>query len=131
MTPPFVNRTRELAALTRWWEAENQAAVVWGRRRVGKTALLQHYVQDKPVVFHTGADRGEVDELRLLAEHAAAALPGGLRDPSERPYTTWDDALDDLAARASERPTLLVLDEFPVTANGKIDRRALPEPAAA
>ncbi len=32
----------------------------------GKTALLQRFVVDKPVVFHTGADRGEVDELRLL-----------------------------------------------------------------
>jgi AAA+ ATPase superfamily predicted ATPase len=110
---PFVNRARELAALTRWWETENQSAVVWGRRRVGKTALLQRYIQDKPVVFHTGADRGEADELRLLAEQAAVALPGGLRNPSERPYTTWDDALDDLANRASRRPTLLVLDEFP------------------
>lgn len=113
MTPPFVNRARELAALNRWWETEDQAAAVWGRRRVGKTALLQQFITDKRVAFHTGADRGEVDELRLLSVQVAASLPGGLRDPAERPYTTWDDALDDLAARASDRPTLLVLDEFP------------------
>jgi AAA+ ATPase superfamily predicted ATPase len=109
----FVNRTRELAALTRWWNAQDRAAVVWGRRRVGKTALLQRFVRDKAVVFHTGADRGEVDELRLLADEVAVALPGGLRDLGVRPYTSWDDALDDLGARTSERPALLVLDEFP------------------
>lgn len=108
----FVNRTKELAALSRWWETQDQAAVVWGRRRVGKTLLLQHFVADKRVVFHTGADRGEVDELRLLANRVATSLPGGLRDLATRPYTSWDDALDDLGARASTR-TLLVLDEFP------------------
>ncbi|MFZ0217143.1 MAG: ATP-binding protein [Candidatus Dormiibacterota bacterium] len=109
----FVNRIRELAALQRWWERSEQAAVVWGRRRVGKTALLQHFAQDKPLVFHTGADRGERDELRLVASLAAASLQGGLRDLGQRPYTSWDDALDDLAERAVDRPTLLVLDEFP------------------
>jgi uncharacterized protein len=112
-TPPFVNRTRELAALARWWGAQDQAAMVWGRRRVGKTALLQRFVDDKPVVFHTGANRGEVDELRLLSGEVAASLPGGFRDLAVRPYTTWDDALDDLATLASNRPTLVVFDEFP------------------
>jgi uncharacterized protein len=113
VTQPFVNRTRELALLQSWWETQTQAAVIWGRRRVGKTALVQRFVRDKPVVFHTGADRGELGELYLLAQGVASALPGGLRDLTQRPYTTWDDALDDLATRASGRPTLLVLDEFP------------------
>lgn len=113
MVQAFVNRTRELASLARWWETQDQAAVVWGRRRVGKTALLQRFVGDKPVVFHTGAGRGEGDELRLLSAQVAVTLPGHVRDPGERPYTDWDDALDDLAARASEQPVLLVLDEFP------------------
>ena len=109
----FVNRNRELAALERWWDAETQAAVVWGRRRVGKTALLQRFVGGKPSVFHTGADRGQADELRLLSEKVSRTLPRGLRDLDIRPYTNWDDALDDLATRAAESPLMLVLDEFP------------------
>jgi len=109
----FVNRVRELEQLERWWASQRQSAAVWGRRRVGKTALLQHFAADKPALFHTGADRGEGDELALLSQHVSAVLPDELRDPGERPYRDWDDALDDLAARAVDRPALLVLDEFP------------------
>lgn len=109
----FVNRTRELASLTRWWDTQQQAAVVWGRRRVGKTALLQHFAKGKTALFLTGANRGEPDELRMLSDRVAATLPGGLRDLMTRPYTGWDDALEDLAARAANEPVLLVLDEFP------------------
>lgn len=110
---PFVNRIGELAALDRWWRTQDQAAMVWGRRRVGKTALIQRFVSDKPTVFHTGGGRGEIDELGLLSVRVAQSFPGGLRDLVARPYTTWDDALDDLAARATQRPVLAVLDEFP------------------
>jgi len=109
----FVNRVEELAKLDRWWTSQHQSAVVWGRRRVGKTALLQHFAFKKPTVFHTGADRGEVDELALLATLVHQVLPGGSRDLGTRPYTTWDDALDDLAARTTDRSALLILDEFP------------------
>lgn len=109
----FVNRSRELAELERWWHGHASAAVVWGRRRVGKTALVQRFAEGKRVIFHTGAGRGELGELALLSNQAAEAMPGGLRSPAERPYTDWDDALEDLAARAADRPALLVLDEFP------------------
>jgi AAA+ ATPase superfamily predicted ATPase len=109
----FLNRTKELGALDRWWTGQSQSAVVWGRRRVGKTTLLQQFAHNKSAVFHTGAARGEVGELRLLADHVAATLPGGIRDIAARPYANWDDALDDLASRAAQQPALLILDEFP------------------
>ncbi len=109
----FVNRTAELRALDRWWKAHARAAVVWGRRRVGKTALLQQFASDKRSVFHTGAGRGDRGELALLSRQVAALGLRGLRDLDQRPYTNWDDALDDLAERAARTPVLLVLDEFP------------------
>lgn len=103
MTPKrstaFVNRERELASLEEWWAGGGQAAVVWGRRRVGKTALLQRFVSDKRAIFHTGADRGEPGELGAISEIAARVLPGGLRDLVARPFNSWDDLLEDLAAR--------------------------------
>lgn len=113
----FLNREAELARLERWWARGGRAAVVWGRRRVGKTWLLQQFARDKPTIFHTGAGRLAVDELRLLSA-AAANLPSvSSRDVRSRPYTDWDDALDDLELRAQDGPVLVVLDEFPELAS--------------
>jgi AAA+ ATPase superfamily predicted ATPase len=111
----FVNRTEELARLEAWWRRPRaRLALVWGRRRVGKTALVQEFVRDKPrVVFHTAAGRPREAELRLLSRLVAAAVPTGARDLLGRPFADWDDALEFLAEAATAEPVLLVLDEFP------------------
>ncbi|WP_131792575.1 ATP-binding protein, partial [Candidatus Protofrankia datiscae] len=97
----FVNRTEELAALERWWASTDpRPAVVWGRRRVGKTALLHRFAAGRRSVFHTGAGRAAPGELAQLSRQVADSLPGRFRDLLARPYTDWDDALDDLAAAA-------------------------------
>ena len=109
----FVNRVEELAALERWWGEGRRPALVWGRRRVGKTALLQHFARRRRAVFHTGAGRSPAGELSQLSRQVAAFGPAGVRDLLARPYADWDDALDHLAEVAATEPLLLVLDEFP------------------
>lgn len=110
----FVNRTAELAALERWWSgADPRMAMVWGRRRVGKTALVRRFADGRPAVFHTGAGRGQGTELAVLAQQVRGLGTSGVRDLATRGYTDWDDALDHIATMAEREPLLLVLDEFP------------------
>ena len=109
----FVNRRDELTALDRWWNtARARPGLVWGRRRVGKTALIAHFARDKRMVFYTGVGGTAGMELQgLSAEAASLSTPE--RDLNEHPFRDWRDALRFLFARAEEAPLLLVLDEFP------------------
>ena len=78
-----MNREDELASLRSWWHRPDaRPAPVWGRRRVGKTALLQHFAAASgvPVVFHTGTGEAAGAEVATLSRHIAALLPDPLRN---------------------------------------------------
>ncbi|MFI7585909.1 ATP-binding protein [Spongisporangium articulatum] len=110
----FVNRVRELADLHTWAErTDARPGLVWGRRRVGKTALLQEFARGRRSVFHTGAGRAAQGELLQLSRQVAAEGLSTLRDLTARPFHDWDDALEHLAGAARNEPLLVVLDEYP------------------
>lgn len=108
----LIGRGAEQAALSGFARGKNSGAtlgIVWGRRRVGKSFLLETLVQEAGG-FYFEAQRGssaealrELGERLAVYQHAAAPL---LLD-------NWDRAVDALLALGRERVTLVVLDEFP------------------
>ncbi len=110
--PKFVNREQELIALER--ACSPGMAVVSGRRRVGKTALLDHFAERRRAIFLPGTRAPVAEAMRRLEERIrqiATPAPGDLLDLGH--LESWDAALGYLIARAAEQPLLLVLDEFP------------------
>lgn len=110
--PKFVNREQELRALDR--ACGPGMAVVSGRRRVGKTALLDAFAGARRAIFLPGTRAPVAEAMRRLEERirtVAPPAPGDLLDLGH--LGTWDAALGYLIARAAEEPLLLVLDEFP------------------
>lgn len=110
----FVNRERELAALRRAAGAQPGMVVVSGRRRVGKTALLDRFCDDRPSVFLPGTRAPVREALRRFEERLRGVLPpqpGDLLDLGH--FETWDAALGYVLARTREEPLLVVFDEFP------------------
>src|SRR4051794_11380396 len=112
MAKEFLNRVDELAALLDQWEAADaRYFVVWGRRRVGKTELLNRFASGKRAFFFEATDTTEVSQLRALSEELAAVSGNSLL--AAQPVTTWPAALAAIEqfAAAGER-TVVVLDEF-------------------
>lgn len=86
--------------------------VVSGRRRQGKTLLLESLCEELDGLYFTvPEDMPPEEHLRRLAE-AIASHTGGLPPRLEN----WDQGIDALFALGAEKPTLVVLDEFPYMA---------------
>lgn len=86
--------------------------VVSGRRRQGKTLLLESLCEELGGLYFTvPEDMPSEEHLRRLAE-AIAGQTGGLPPRLEN----WDQGIDALFALGAQKPTLVVLDEFPYMA---------------
>jgi hypothetical protein len=114
----FVGRHIELHALDRFLQAPQAGlAILYGRRRVGKTALLEHWLSHGPreSLYWTATMKGAAALLRDLSQ-AVLRSDQGFTAPVPESFTfpSWEAALDRLGdiAEASPKPYVVVLDEF-------------------
>ena len=108
----FVGRDRELAVLEELVDSgDPEFFVLYGRRRVGKTELLQQLCEGRRAVYFLAAQVREKDNLRAFRD----ALKEGLGDPllDTIEFPDWSAALGFAAERAGDERLVLVLDEFP------------------
>jgi len=108
----FLDRDEELSRLDRLARRPGGGlAVVYGRRRVGKTRLLLQWCERNDGLY-TVADQSSADiQRRYFAQVAARRLPGF----ADVDYPDWRSLLARLSAeaRTSRWRGPIVLDEFP------------------
>ncbi len=112
----FVARTKELGILEDAYATDTfQMVVVYGRRRVGKTRLLQEFCAPKPhVAYFTARETSANRNLQLLSE---ALLNTTGRSTDATPvYPSMDAALRAAFARGRDERLVFVIDEFPYLA---------------
>lgn len=83
--------------------------IVSGRRRQGKSFLLQALAEACGGLYFAATEATEADSLRLFAN----ALGRYTGKPVEAPFRDWDDAIPYMFQQFSGRPTVVVIDEFP------------------
>ena len=65
----FVGRQKELAELhIRYQSDQFEFAVFYGRRRVGKTTLINEFCKDKNAIYFVGIESTEQDNLALMSK---------------------------------------------------------------
>ena len=116
---PFINRVREVAYLDRILaSAKAELVLLYGRRRVGKTALLRHVAgrSEFPVLYHVAAQTTRTDELNRFSLRLAESF----RDEVVRtqPFSNWESVWLYLAQKAEAKPFGLMLDEFSYAVEG-------------
>lgn len=111
----FVGRDKEMNVLEALYQKDSfEFAVIYGRRRVGKTTLINEFIKGKKAIFYPGIDSNEKQNLELFSNSIMAATAGidaniGFRD--------FHDAFEYVYKTAEKERLILVIDEYPYLAN--------------
>lgn len=103
--PSTMNAARAVTTSDRF-----EMAILYGRRRIGKTFLISKFIENKPAIFFTAQEVNDRTNLELFTRRVCEffGLPAdGLQ------FRSWDSAFEFIADRAKEQRLVLALDEFP------------------
>src|SRR5215469_17634723 len=106
------DRETEWAELTEFATSDELGAtlgLVYGRRRQGKTLLLESLALELGGFMFAATQQSEAQNLADLG--AAYAAYRKLRQPVV--FRSYREALDELLRLGEERPTAVIIDEFP------------------
>jgi uncharacterized protein len=107
----LLDRVAELAWLNEGWgSGRAELRILYGRRRVGESALLDEFARGQRHVLYQAVEGSVADQLRDLTNAVLACE----EDPLLRaaPLANWDVALAQFARMASGGPLLVILDEY-------------------
>ena len=111
----FFGRERELADLNKRYDrGKFECAVIYGRRRIGKTSLINEFCQDKPTVFFSALNASAEENLEALS---FSIFVKNNNDAVSAPvYSNFDDAFAQITKMAEKERLVFVIDEYPYLA---------------
>ena len=110
----FVGRQQELNTLHKLYNSGKfEFAVIYGRRRVGKTALISEFSKDKDTIFFTGVETNAKQNLDNFSRCIMEYSTGTAVDSS---FVSFQAALEYVFELAKTKRLVLVIDEYPYVA---------------
>ncbi|BDI28848.1 ATPase AAA [Capsulimonas corticalis] len=121
---PFYNRVRERKSLADALNSpRSEMLIVYGRRGVGKSALLDQALKDAnlPSLYYRATRRTLALQLEALTDAAREAFPDAFLGQSFESLTVFFDFLSHYAAQredtGNQSPIAVVIDELPYLAD--------------
>ena len=114
----FLCREKELQRLNQRYENnEMECVIIYGRRRVGKTALINEFCKNKPAIYFPALNSNSSDNLAALSQAIHSYFhPETVSFPV---YSSYDDALREITKIVKTERVILVIDEFPFLAKSE------------
>lgn len=110
----FIGREQELNTLNTLYRSDKfEFTVIYGRRRVGKTALISKFTKGKDTIFFTGVETNAKQNLDNLSRCIMEYNTGIIVDSS---FASFQSALEYVFELAKTKRIVLVIDEYPYVA---------------
>ena len=110
----FVGRKRELEELEKYYREDTfHFAVFYGRRRVGKTCLINRFRENKKSIYFAAAETTAKENLELLSVQILSVLAP---EAPRNPFGSFTEAFDYCFKMAGKKRIVFVIDEYPYLA---------------
>ena len=107
----FIGREEELKALESVYCREGFGmTVIYGRRRIGKSYLINEFIKDKKAVFYTSTKVGAEKNTRLFSKQVLEVLDPEYKDAE---FSSVEKIFDIITKKAVGEKTVIVIDELP------------------
>ena len=111
----FLCRDFELQTLNQRYNGDHfECIIIYGRRRVGKTALINEFCKNKPAIFFSALNASAQENLDALS---ASIYQYKYSDYSSSPvFQSFEDAFTEITRLSQKQRLIFVIDEYPYLA---------------
>ncbi len=110
----FIGREREVNSLEKLYASDKfEFAVIYGRRRVGKTALINHFIRNKKAIYFMGVESNDKQNLENFSKNI---LEYGVGIQVDTAFLSFQAALEYVFQLAEKERLILAIDEYPYVA---------------
>ena len=116
----FYCREQELNKLNkRYNDGKFECVVIYGRRRVGKTALINEFCKDKPAIMFSALNSTSSENLEALSKSIYQYKNPDSTGEAAPIYPDYDAALQEITKLAESERLIFVIDEYPYLAKAE------------
>jgi AAA+ ATPase superfamily predicted ATPase len=113
----FIGRETELKKLNELYAGDKfEFAIIYGRRRVGKTTLIREFIKDKRSVYFAAREADGNVNLKGFSGDVYSATARGLAGNAV--FSDWEKAFDYIYQISKDDRIVLAIDEYPFLAGG-------------